>query len=198
MEVGRAYFSTEHHRYTVLDAPGHKNYVPNMIAGAAQADVGVLVISARKGEFEAGFDRSGQTREHVLLAKTLGVKKLVVAVNKMDEDTVKWSEARFKDIVDRLSPYLKSVGYNVQRDVTFLPLSGLKGYNLKDRAPEGVCPWYTGNSLFEILDTIEISGRDANGPLRLPVLDKFNDRGCTITGKVESGRLVGGARVREA
>lgn len=68
--MGRAYFSTEHHRYTVLDAPGHKNYVPNMIAGAAQADVGVLVISSRKGEFEAGFDRSGQTREHVLLAKT--------------------------------------------------------------------------------------------------------------------------------
>ena len=161
MEVGRAYFSTEHHRYTVLDAPGHKNYVPNMIAGAAQADVGVLVISARKGEFEAGFDRSGQTREHVLLAKTLGVKKLVVAVNKMDEDTVKWSEARFKDIVDRLSPYLKSVGYNVQRDVTFLPLSGLMGYNLKDRAPEGVCPWYTGNSLFEILGERPSGGRSA-------------------------------------
>ena len=195
VEVGRAYFETEHKRFTVLDAPGHKNYVPNMIAGAAQADAGVLVISARKGEFESGFDRSGQTREHVLLAKTLGVKRLIVVVNKMDEETVNWSQERYDSIVSRLSPYLKSVGYNVQRDVTFLPVSGLKGYNLKDRAPEGVCPWYQGPSLFEILDAIEIVGRDANGPLRLPVLDKYNDRGCVITGKVESGRLVLGNNV---
>lgn len=190
MEVGRAYFETEHKRFTVLDAPGHKNYVPNMIAGAAQADAGVLVISARKGEFESGFERSGQTREHVLLAKTLGVKRLLVAVNKMDEETVKWSERRYNDIVTKLSPYLKRVGYNVQEDVTFLPVSGLRGYNLKDRIPEGVCPWYSGPSLFEVLDAMQIGGRDASAPLRLPVLDKFNDRGCVITGKVESGRLV--------
>ena len=191
MEVGRAYFETEHKRFTVLDAPGHKNYVPNMIAGAAQADAGVLVISARKGEFESGFDRSGQTREHVLLAKTLGVKRLIVAVNKMDEETVQWSEARYTDIVTRLSPYLKTVGYNIQRDVTFLPVSGLRGFNLKDGIPDGLCPWYKGPTLFEILDHMEIGGRDPNAPLRLPVLDKFNDRGCIITGKVESGRLVG-------
>ena len=191
VEVGRAYFETEHKRFTVLDAPGHKNYVPNMIAGAAQADAGVLVISARKGEFESGFDRSGQTREHVLLAKTLGVKRLIVVVNKMDEETVNWSQERFDGIVSRLSPYLKSVGYNLQRDITFIPVSGLKAYNLKDRAPEGVCTWYSGPSLFEVLDAIQVSGRDPNGPLRLPVLDKFNDRGCVITGKVESGRLVG-------
>ena len=190
MEVGRAYFETEHKRFTVLDAPGHKNYVPNMIAGATQADAGVLVISARKGEFESGFERSGQTREHVLLAKTLGVKRLLVAVNKMDEETVKWSERRYNDIVTKLSPYLKRVGYNVQEDVTFLPVSGLRGYNLKDRIPEGVCPWYSGPSLFEVLDAMQIEGRDASAPLRLPVLDKFNDRGCVITGKVESGRLV--------
>jgi peptide chain release factor subunit 3 len=94
VEVGRAHFQTEKKRYTILDAPGHKSYVPNMIAGAAQADLGVLVISARRGEFEAGFDRSGQTREHATLAKTLGVRKLVVAVNKMDEETVCWAEER--------------------------------------------------------------------------------------------------------
>ena len=189
--MGRAYFETEHKRFTVLDAPGHKNYVPNMIAGAAQADAGVLVISARKGEFESGFERSGQTREHVLLAKTLGVKRLIVAVNKMDEETVKWSERRYNDIVTQLTPYLKRVGYNVQEDVTFLPVSGLRGYNLKEGIPEGVCPWYSGPSLFQILDSMQIEGRDASAPLRLPVLDKFNDRGCVITGKVESGRLVG-------
>ena len=83
VEVGRAHFATAKKRYTLLDAPGHKNYVPNMIGGASQADVGVLVISARKGEFEAGFDRGGQTREHAMLAKTLGLQKLVVLVNKM-------------------------------------------------------------------------------------------------------------------
>jgi len=83
VEVGRAHFTTLKKRYTLLDAPGHKNYVPNMIGGASQADVGVLVISARKGEFEAGFDRGGQTREHAMLAKTLGLQKLVVLINKM-------------------------------------------------------------------------------------------------------------------
>ena len=94
VEVGRAHFDSESKRYTILDAPGHKNYVPNMIAGACQADVGVLVISARKGEFEAGFDRGGQSREHAMLCKTLGIEHLVVAINKMDDPTVCWSKER--------------------------------------------------------------------------------------------------------
>jgi len=84
VEMGRAQFDTEHKKFTVLDAPGHKNYVPNMIMGAALADVGALVISARKGEFEAGFEKDGQTREHAQLAKSLGVQKLLIIVNKMD------------------------------------------------------------------------------------------------------------------
>ena len=83
MEVGRAHFTTAKKRYTLLDAPGHKQYVPNMIGGVSQADVGVLVISARKGEFEAGFDKSGQTREHAMLAKTLGLSRLIILINKM-------------------------------------------------------------------------------------------------------------------
>ncbi|KAF2556174.1 hypothetical protein F2Q68_00013599 [Brassica cretica] len=95
VEVGRAYFETETTRFTILDAPGHKSYVPNMISGASQADIGVLVISARKGEFETGYERGGQTREHVQLAKTLGVSKLVVVVNKMDDPTVNWSKERY-------------------------------------------------------------------------------------------------------
>jgi peptide chain release factor subunit 3 len=113
VEVGRAHFATANKRFTILDAPGHKNYVPNMITGVAQADVGVLVISARKGEFEAGFDRSGQTREHALLAKTLGVKKLVIVINKMDEPTVEWSKERYDNIQSKLGAYLKSVSFSV-------------------------------------------------------------------------------------
>jgi peptide chain release factor subunit 3 len=94
VEVGRARFETEKRRYTILDAPGHKSFVPNMISGAAQADVGVLVISARKGEFETGFDKGGQTREHAVLAKMQGINKLVIVINKMDDPTVEWSKER--------------------------------------------------------------------------------------------------------
>lgn len=95
VEVGRAYFETDTRRYTILDAPGHKSFVPSMISGAAQADVAVLVISARKGEFETGFEKGGQTREHAMLVKTAGVQKLVVVVNKMDDPTVNWDKERF-------------------------------------------------------------------------------------------------------
>merc|ERR1711871_1422421 len=117
VEVGRAHFDSPSKRYTILDAPGHKNYVPSMIAGACQADVGVLVISARKGEFETGFERGGQTREHALLAKTLGVRMLVVVINKMDDPTVEWSQARFEECRDKLSPFLKSCGYVIKTEV---------------------------------------------------------------------------------
>lgn len=125
VEVGRAHFETETTRFTILDAPGHKSYVPNMIMGASQADIGVLVISARKGEFETGYERGGQTREHVQLAKTLGVTKLLVVVNKMDDPTVNWSKERYDEIESKMVPFLKSSGYNVKKDIQFLPISGL-------------------------------------------------------------------------
>lgn len=105
VEVGRAYFETERKHFTILDAPGHKSFVPNMIGGAAQADLAVLVISARKGEFETGFDRGGQTREHAMLAKTAGVKHLVVLVNKMDDPTVEWDEGRYNECRYALNAY---------------------------------------------------------------------------------------------
>ena len=195
VEVGRAAFETEHKRFTILDAPGHKNYVPNMIAGAAQADVACLVISARKGEFETGFEKGGQTREHAMLAKTLGVRVLLVIVNKMDEPTVKWSKARWDEIVSKLTPFLKTSGYNVARHVHFIPISGLSGANVKDRAPPDVCPWYSGPSLLECLDGLAVGGRDADGPLRIPVLDKYADRGLIVMGKVESGTVREGQKV---
>lgn len=111
VEVGRAYFETERKHFTILDAPGHKSFVPNMIGGAAQADLAVLVISARKGEFETGFDRGGQTREHAMLAKTAGVKHLVVLVNKMDDPTVNWDVERYNECKDKILPYLKKLGW---------------------------------------------------------------------------------------
>ncbi|KAJ6744609.1 TRANSLATION FACTOR [Salix purpurea] len=105
---------------------GHKSYVPNMISGASQADIGVLVISARKGEFETGYERGGQTREHVQLAKTLGVSKLLVVVNKMDEPTVNWSKERYDEIESKMIPFLKSSGYNVKERYWRFFFYGLK------------------------------------------------------------------------
>jgi peptide chain release factor subunit 3 len=166
VEVGRAKFETDKTRFTVLDAPGHKNYVPNMISGASQADVGVLVISARKGEFETGFERGGQTREHAQLAKTLGVSKLLVVVNKMDDPSVEWSKDRFDEIEKKIVPFLKSCGYNTKKDVQFLPISGLLGQNMKERMQKSMCPWWDGPCLFEALDAIELPFRDPNGAFR--------------------------------
>ncbi|XP_057416672.1 uncharacterized protein LOC130711182 isoform X4 [Lotus japonicus] len=189
VEVGRAHFETETSRFTILDAPGHKSYVPNMISGASQADIGVLVISARKGEFETGYEKGGQTREHVQLAKTLGVAKLLVVVNKMDDPTVNWSKERYDEIESKMIPFLKQSGYNVKKDVLFLPISGLMGSNLKTRLDKSTCPWFNGPCLFEALDSIEGPPRDPKGPFRMPIIDKFKDMGTVVMGKVESGSI---------
>eukprot|EP00243_Klebsormidium_subtile_P004384 TRINITY_DN18366_c0_g1_i1.p1 TRINITY_DN18366_c0_g1~~TRINITY_DN18366_c0_g1_i1.p1 ORF type:complete len:761 (-),score=242.13 TRINITY_DN18366_c0_g1_i1:546-2828(-) len=189
VEVGRATFETEKRRYTVLDAPGHKNYVPNMISGASQADVGVLVISARKGEFETGFERGGQTREHALLAKTLGISKLVVVVNKMDEPSVQWAQERFDEIVTKMSPFLRGSGFNLKKDVVFLPISGLHGVNMKERPSKEIIPWYEGPCFFEVLDNLESPDRDPTKPFRMPLQDKYKDMGTVVMGKIESGTV---------
>ena len=206
VEVGRARFETDAHRYSILDAPGHKNYVPNMIMGASQADVGVLVISARKGEFESGFDKGGQTREHALLAKTLGVSYLIVVINKMDEPTVKWSKVRYDECIGKLRPFLKGCGFKIKREVKFMPISGLTGANVKDEVSPDVCGWWknchesgennTGSStLMSLLDSLELSGRDPAAPVRIPVLDRYTDRGTIAMGKVESGTIRPGTKV---
>ena len=142
VEVGRAYFETDSRRYTILDAPGHKTFVPSMISGAAQADVAVLVISARKGEFETGFEKGGQTREHIMLVKTAGVQKVVCVINKMDDSTVNWEKARFDEIKDKLTPFIRAAGFNVKTDVNFIPVSAYTGANLKDRVSKAVCSWW--------------------------------------------------------
>ena len=206
VEVGRAQFNTEAKRYTIMDAPGHKNYVPNMIMGASQADIAVLVISARKGEFETGFDRGGQTREHALLAKTLGVSYLVVAINKMDEPTVQWKKERFDECVSKLRPFLKGCGFKIKKEVKFLPVSALTGANIKDPVDTAICPWWsksvaagenntTSPTLIGLLDSLTIEGRDAKAALRLPILDRYKDSGTIAMGKVESGTIRVGQKI---
>lgn len=196
VDVGRAYFNTPSKRYTILDAPGHKNYVPNMISGATQADLGVLVISARKGEFESGFEKKGQTREHALLARTLGITKLIVVINKMDDKTVLWDKKRYDDILFKLKPFLRFFcGFKIKKDVTFIPISGLTGLNVNKRITKDTCDWYNGPSLIEALDNMPKEPRNINGPIRLPVLDKSSNNGLSIFGKVESGTLTKGQNV---
>ncbi|KAI3834985.1 hypothetical protein MKX03_007278, partial [Papaver bracteatum] len=189
VEVGRAHFETENTRFTILDAPGHKSYVPNMISGASQADIGVLVISARKGEFETGYERGGKTRELIFLAKTLGVFKLLIIINKMDDPTVQWSEERYTEIVTKMIPFLRFSGYNVRKDVQFLPISALLGSNMQTRLDKSVCPWWDGPCLFELMDVIEVPLRDPKGPVRMPIIDKFKDMGTVLMGKIQSGSI---------
>ncbi|XP_059414403.1 eukaryotic peptide chain release factor GTP-binding subunit ERF3A-like isoform X2 [Carassius carassius] len=187
VEVGRAYFETEKKHFTILDAPGHKSFVPNMIGGASQADLAVLVISARKGEFETGFEKGGQTREHAMLAKTAGVKHLIVLVNKMDDPTVNWSLERYEECKEKLVPFLKKVGFNPRKDVHFMPCSGLTGANLKE--PAEYCPWYTGLPFIPHLDSLPNFNRSNDGPVRLPIVDKYKDMGTVVLGKLESGSI---------
>ncbi|KAI9307525.1 P-loop containing nucleoside triphosphate hydrolase protein [Cunninghamella echinulata] len=187
VECGRAFFETDKRRYTILDAPGHKNYVPSMISGASQADVGVMVISARKGEFETGFERGGQTREHTMLAKTSGINKMIVVINKMDDPTVQWDKNRYDEILAKLTPFLKQTGYNTKTDVVFMPVSGFTGANIKDKS--SACTWYEGPALLEYLDNMKILDRKINAPLMIPVAEKYKDMGTIIVGKIESGHI---------
>jgi peptide chain release factor subunit 3 len=192
VEVGRAFFETDSKHFTILDAPGHKSFVPNVIGGASQADIAVLVISARKGEFETGFEHGGQTREHVMLVKTAGVRHLIIAVNKMDDPTVEWDESRFIEIKEKLTPYLKKCGFNT--DVFYIPVSGLTGVNLKD-VDRGVCTWYKdGPSLITYLDTLPPMSRCGcdDGPVRLSIVGRYNDMGTIIIGKLQSGMITKG------
>ncbi|KAF9578558.1 translation termination factor GTPase eRF3 [Lunasporangiospora selenospora] len=195
VECGRAYFETDVRRYTILDAPGHKTYVPSMIGGAAQADCAVLVISARKGEFETGFENGGQTREHAQLAKSNGVNKLVVVINKMDDPTVQWAKERYDECVNKLSPFLKANGFNLKQDVTFMPVSGYTGANIKKAIDPKDCDWYSGPSLLDFLDQLKIADRKLGAPLRMPISEKYKDMGTVVVGKIEAGSIKKGAQI---
>ena len=190
-ECGQASFTTETRRFTILDAPGHKNYVPHMIGGASQADIGILVISARKGEFETGFERGGQTREHAMLAKTSGVRQMIVVINKLDDPSVlnpdgTWSKERFMDCKRKLEPYMKQVGWN-PKGLTWVPVSGLTGQNLREKVSEDVCPWFDGEPLLDVLEHLRPPERLLSGPVKMPISEKHKEMGTMVSGKLESG-----------
>ncbi|KAJ5709993.1 translation elongation factor EF-1 alpha [Penicillium malachiteum] len=172
-------FQTAKYEVTVIDAPGHRDFIKNMITGTSQADCAILIIASGTGEFEAGISKDGQTREHALLAFTLGVRQLIVALNKMD--TCKWSEDRYNEIVKETSNFIKKVGYN-PKNVPFGWEKEVKGTKV------------TGKTLLEAIDAIETPVRPSNKPLRLPLQDvyKISGIGTVPVGRVETGKIIPG------
>jgi len=197
MDVGQNKFETENRIITLLDAPGHRDFIPNMISGAYQADVAVLVVNATTGEFEAGFEAGGQTREHALLVRSLGVGQLTVAVNKLD--TVEWDQSRFLAIKDKLRLFLtKQAGFK-EDDLTFIPCSGLTGENLtKASKTELLSSWYKGSTLKQAIDSMRTPTRAMDKPFRLSVSDIFRAQsgsGFSVAGRVEAGVVMKDDRV---
>jgi elongation factor 1-alpha len=183
-------FETENVSYTVIDAPGHRDFIKNMITGTSQADVAMLVIPAATGEFEAAISKEGQAREHALLAYTLGVKQMIVAVNKMDAPGTDYKEARFEEIKKEVTVFLEKVGYKVDNEknpIRFVPISGWVGDNMIERSAN--TPWYKGPILIEALDMMRQPKRPSDLPLRLPLQDvyKIGGIGTVPVGRVETG-----------
>lgn len=187
IDIAMNKFETDKTAFTILDAPGHRDFIPNMIAGASQADFAVLVIDASTGSFESGL--KGQTKEHALLVRSMGVQRIIIAVNKVD--TVGWSQERFDEISQQVSAFLTVAGFQ-DRNVKFIPCSGLHGDNIARRSTEEEAAWYTGPTLVEELDNSEPVARALNKPLRLTVGNIFRggvQNPLSISGRVEAGSL---------
>merc|ERR1739838_1196457 len=202
-------FETNRYYVTIIDAPGHRDFIKNMITGTSQADCAVLIVAAGVGEFEAGISKNGQTREHALLAFTLGVKQLIIGVNKMDSTEPPYSQKRFEEISGEVANYVKKVGYN-PKAVAFVPISGWHGDNMIE--PSGNMSWYkgwnkevkegkfSGKTMFEALDAIIPPSRPDDKPLRLPLQDvyKIDGIGTVPVGRVETGIIKPGMVVNFA
>jgi len=179
-------FESEKSVFTIIDAPGHRDFIKNMITGTSQADVAILMIASPSGEFESGWSKDGQTREHALLAFTMGVKQIIVCCNKMDAKGADYKEDRYNEIKTEVSSYLKQVGYKIDT-VPFIPISGWVGDNMLERSDN--MPWYKGQFLLECLDCIKPPKRPLLKPLRLPLQDvyKISGIGTVPVGRVETG-----------
>ncbi|TPX33448.1 hypothetical protein SmJEL517_g03653 [Synchytrium microbalum] len=194
MDVAITKFETENRKFTLLDAPGHKDFIPNMISGASQADVAMLVVCATTGEFETGFESGGQTKEHALLVRSLGVNQLVVAINKLD--AMNWDKSRYDEIVSTLTTFLVSAGFKRQ-NLSFIPCSGFTGGNLvsRDGIPE-LNQWYDGLTLKEQLDKLDVPERPFDRPFRMSVADFFKGGigsggggSVSLSGRIEAGSV---------
>ncbi|CAK85070.1 unnamed protein product (macronuclear) [Paramecium tetraurelia] len=190
-------FETNKYYYTVIDAPGHRDFIKNMITGTTQADIAMIMIAATAGEFEVGISQNGQTKEHILLAYTLGVRQLICAINKMDEKSVLYSKGRYDEIVKEMSIYLKKVGYNPD-NVPYIPISGWNGDNMLEKSIN--LQWYNGPTLLEALDAVTPPKRPTEKPLRLPLQDvyKIGGIGTVPVGRVETGVLTRGMVIQFA
>jgi len=187
-------FETPKYFFTVIDAPGHRDFIKNMITGTSQADGAILFISAKTGEYEAGIGPGGQTREHAFLAKTLGVSQLVVAINKMDDATVKWNQERYEDVRNGASDLLKITGYRIE-NISFVPTSGWTGDNLAVKSKN--MPWYKGPTLVQALDNFTVPSKPVNKALRLPIQDVYTITGVGTVpvGRVEPGVMKVGDQI---
>merc|ERR1711939_1119090 len=196
-------FKTKKYDVTIIDAPGHRDFIKNMITGTSQADCAVLIVAASTGEFEAGISKNGQTREHALLAYTLGVKQMIVGVNKIDNTEPPYSEQRFEEIKKEVQGYIKKVGYN-PKACAIVPISGWVGDNMVDASAN--MPWYKGwtreikdkkyegKTLYDAIDNITPPERPVSKPLRLPLQDvyKIGGIGTVPVGRVETGVIKAG------
>ncbi|XP_038898328.1 HBS1-like protein isoform X2 [Benincasa hispida] len=197
MTVGVAYFDSKRYHVVVLDSPGHKDFVPNLISGATQADAAVLVIDASVGAFEAGMDGSkGQTREHVQLIRSFGVDQIIVAVNKMD--VVGYSKDRYEFIKHQLGTFIRSCGYK-DSSLSWIPLSAMANQNLVT-APSDVqfLSWYRGPNLLEAIDSLQPPTREYSKPLLMPICDVVRSLSLgqvSAIGKLEAGALQSGSKV---
>ncbi|KAI0254205.1 P-loop containing nucleoside triphosphate hydrolase protein [Lactifluus subvellereus] len=198
MDIAVQMLSTPHRNITILDAPGHRDFIPNMISGASQADCALLVVDASTGEFEAGFDRGGQTREHVVLVRSLGVTQIVAAINKLD--MVDWSKGRYEDICHHLKPFLVQSGFQTSK-THFVPVGAMPGVNLVSRNGQDAVAlnsWYSGPTLAQLLDRLQPPRRDITSPLRFPISNVFKGQGSTtgVWGRACGGLVQVGERLR--
>jgi elongation factor 1 alpha-like protein len=193
IDIGFKTFSTKNRNVIALDAPGHQDFIPNMIAGTSAADAALLVIDSGTTAFNAGFYREGQTREHALLAKTLGITQLIVAVNKLE--LFNWKKERYDEIVETLQKFLiDELGFS-EKKIIFIPVSGKEGDNLTKPISAESGNWYQGPTLIELIDKLDPPQRAIDGPVRFIINDISknpvnNQQGINLFGKLESGIII--------
>ncbi len=187
IDLAHKRFDTDKYYFTIIDAPGHKDFIKNMITGAAQADVAVIVVAANDGV-------NAQTIEHLKLSKIFGVGQMLVAVNKMDISGVDYAEARYKEVIEDVKKHAKQAGWNVDK-LRFIPMASLVGENITKKPAK--MPWWTGETLLEAINKFEVPQKPTDLPLRLPIQDVYNITGIGVVpvGRVETGVMKVGDKV---